>query len=85
MFNQILIKIGLKLLSIGKYKILPQADCIPITVSEYVMFLCEKFERTPEVSGEWKRHQVYAALIKEFPDISKRILALAIEVYLNRR
>lgn len=29
--------------------------------------------------GEAKRHQVYAALIKQFPDASKRALSRAIE------
>lgn len=89
MFNQILInvliKVGLKLLSWSRYKMLPQADCIPDNVNESVMVLCEKQELIPGVSGEWKRHQVYATLIKRFPDISKRLLALAIELYLNKR
>lgn len=89
MFNQILvrilIKVGLKLLFWGRYKILPQADCIPDNVNSSVMILCEKQELIPDVSGEWKRHQVYATLIKRFPDVSKRILALAIELYLNKR
>lgn len=30
-------------------------------------------------SAEWKRHQVYAALLKEFKDASARDIALAIE------
>lgn len=81
----ILIKVGLKLLSWGRYKILPQADYIPDDVNESVMVLCEKNEQLPDVSGEWKRHQVYSALIKRFPGVSKRILALAIELYLNKR
>lgn len=89
MFNtiliNILIKVGLKLLSWSKYKILPQANYIPDNVNRSVMVLCEKYEQTPDVSGEWKRHQVYATLIKIFPDISKRLLALAIELYLNKK
>jgi hypothetical protein len=36
-------------------------------------------EARPE-SGEWKRHQVYARLIKEFPHTSRTSLAMAIEV-----
>ena len=35
-----------------------------------------------DASGEWKRHQVYASLIKRHPDASTRLLALAIEVAL---
>jgi hypothetical protein len=31
-------------------------------------------------SGEWKRHQCYAALIKKFPQSGKRDIALAIEL-----
>jgi hypothetical protein len=30
-------------------------------------------------SGEYKRHVVYANLIKKFPDVNKKILSLAIE------
>ncbi len=37
---------------------------------------------THAMSGEAKRHQVYARLMKEFPDASKRDLGLAIEVAL---
>ena len=36
-----------------------------------------------EGSGEYKRHQVYAKLIKEYPTISKRTLGLAIELALS--
>ena len=32
-----------------------------------------------DASGEAKRHKVYAALIKEFPKTSKRVIALTIE------
>ena len=35
-----------------------------------------------EGSGEYKRHQVYARLIKEYPTRSRTELALAIEVAL---
>jgi len=33
-------------------------------------------------SGEYKRHEVYARLLKEFPEVRKRNVALAIEVAL---
>lgn len=33
-----------------------------------------------ETGGEWKRHQVYAKLIKEFPNFKKRDLSVAIEM-----
>ena len=35
-------------------------------------------------SGEWKRHNVYAMLIKKYPDIRKSRLALAIEIAIQR-
>ena len=35
-----------------------------------------------DVSSEAKRHAVYARLIKDFPDVSRRELALAIEIAL---
>jgi hypothetical protein len=34
-------------------------------------------------SGEYKRHQVYARLMKEFPELPKRSLGLAIELALQ--
>lgn len=39
----------------------------------------EQESRWPERSGEAKRHQVYALLLKEFPDTSKRSVSRAIE------
>lgn len=35
-----------------------------------------------EGSGEYKRHQVYARLMKEFPSFTHRQIALAIELAL---
>lgn len=52
-------------------KILPQ-----------VKMLCSLVDKK-EQSGEWKRHQVYASLIKLHPEISRRNIALAIEVALS--
>ena len=37
-----------------------------------------------EQGGEWKRHQVYARLIKEFPQISRKDLGLAIEIAVQK-
>ena len=34
----------------------------------------------PGLSGEHKRHQVFARLIKEYPDEDRKMLALAIEL-----
>jgi hypothetical protein len=36
------------------------------------------------VDGEYKRHMVYAELIKRFPDKRKRDIALAIELAINK-
>lgn len=36
-------------------------------------------DKTPNVSGEWKRHQAYAKMLSEFPDISARKLSYIIE------
>ena len=44
--------------------------------------LCVEWQR-PDLSGEFKRHQVFARLIKEFPQVEHRKLALAIELALN--
>ena len=85
MFNKILIQIGLKLLFWGAYKILPQSNIVSDKVALFAQMFCDKYEATPDVSGEWKRHQVYAALIKKFPLVKKRILALAIELEMNKR
>ena len=44
-------------------------------------YLVHNWHRTGRhLDGEHKRHQVYAALIKEFPTLPKRDLALAIEM-----
>ena len=45
--------------------------------------LTQAQESFPDRSGEAKRHQVYAALIKSFPNRSKREIALAIEAALG--
>ena len=44
--------------------------------------LCTIWDK-PDLSGEYKRHQVLASLIKEFPGISHKTLALAIELALS--
>jgi len=48
---------------------------------ERARVLCREQEQ-PGVSGEYKRHQVYARLIKEYPAAAKRTLGLAIELSL---
>lgn len=41
--------------------------------------LMREWEDHPELSGEAKRHQVYARMIKRFPEAPKRDIAKAIE------
>lgn len=38
---------------------------------------------TYQESGEAKRHRVYGRLLKEFPNVKKRLIALTIEEVLN--
>lgn len=45
--------------------------------------LTEEISTVPDVSGEWKLHQVYAAMIKVLPNVKKRVISLAIQVALN--
>lgn len=47
--------------------------------------LVELAERIPETSGEYKRHWVYARLLKDFPMRPKRDAALAIELAIQAR
>lgn len=41
--------------------------------------LCSVIDEKPQ-AGEWKRHQVYARMIKLFPQYSNRDASLAIEI-----
>jgi hypothetical protein len=45
--------------------------------------LTKEADAQADVTGEWKRHQVYASLIDEFPDRRRRDLAYAIELALR--
>lgn len=48
-----------------------------------VQDLCAKEDEKKE-SGEWKRHQVYARLLKTFPSEDKKDLAFAIELAMRK-
>lgn len=67
----------------------PQAEAIVLTVAKDALFLAaqalaqEQQDQYPERSGESKRHQVFAALLKAHPDAPKRAVALAIEAALG--
>jgi len=41
--------------------------------------LTDYAERTMDAGGEYKRHWVYARLLKDFPEAPKRAVSLAIE------
>jgi hypothetical protein len=45
--------------------------------------LVKQFDKE-EQGGEWKRHQVYARLLREFPEVAKPILGAAIELAIYR-
>ena len=45
----------------------------------------QHYEASPNIPGEAKRHQVYARLIKAFPETPKYVLGLAIELAVHRR
>ena len=53
----------------------------PIAIMTHTRELCDSYTDLA-VSGEYKRHQVYARLLKKFPDANKRTLGLAIELTL---
>lgn len=59
---------------------LPLGTVRALPATKALIMLAEDTHRT----GEWKRHWVYAKLIKEFPDTDRRDLALAIEVALRK-
>jgi len=58
---------------------LPSAQVIDATVVQ-IKRMASHF---PEKTGDWKRHQIYAKLVKMFPGESKRSVGLAIELVLS--
>jgi hypothetical protein len=52
----------------------PESD----ELRDRAIVLVRQFESVPQ-SGEFKRHQVYAQLLKEFPSVAKHKVSLAIE------
>ena len=65
-----------------EYYVVPQDFKVYVQVARQ---LCAELDNLAGVSGEWRRHQVYASLIKACPAVPKRVLSLAIEVALNAR
>ena len=52
----------------------PEPSAFDLRVSELV-----RWGASLDGGGEYRRHQVYARLIKEFPDTPKRLIAFSIE------
>ncbi len=60
------------------YELVPVPPGVRTLVGEAAE-LTARYEPMNE-SGEWKRHQVYAAMIRRHPDVRRREIALAIEL-----
>lgn len=60
----------------ASYPVLPTD--IPAELKRAIQLVSEA-ETLTDTSGEYKRHVVYARLIKEFPQVSKRFLSMQIE------
>lgn len=58
---------------------------LPPELAERTRFWVSKWDENRAVGGEHKRHQVYARLIKEFPDHPHHLLGRAIEVVVSER
>lgn len=81
------VALGLWFLRLGGFSpMIVPTSVVPLI--PLVRQLCDEQERTsaPGTSGEYKRHQVYAAAIKEFErrgvKAPERLIALAIELAL---
>ena len=61
---------------------IPQVDMKVIKKAKIYTRECEKYS-APGTSGEFKRHIVYAKLIKDFPSVPKRQISIAIELGLE--
>lgn len=73
-FLTTLLKLALKYVEVHRDDILKAA-----------IDLVKDQETNSSASGESKRHQVYAALIKLFPDVPKTTLSMAIEQAMSYR
>lgn len=65
------------------YSLAPRVPSPTVALSIYkaASELVGRYEiNEPFQSGEWKRHQVYAKLIKQFPEESRNEIALALEI-----
>lgn len=85
--RSLLVSLGLWIASLGGWTLTecPRAHLdVPAALRARIEALTG-LQEIPGLSGEAKRHQVYARLIKDFPEIPRKALALAIEVILSGR
>lgn len=69
---------------------LERACILPIELTHEVLASIEAVvnavhQKDPDQNGEWKRHQVYARLIKDHPEIPRYVLARGIEEVVTRQ
>ena len=82
--RKLIIAICLWLLRKAGHQFPKQVNLFLNPYTERAKQLCrEQQQGWPERSGEGKRHQVYARLLKEFPSANKRDIAIAIEMALD--
>lgn len=62
-----------------------KADKYPLKIWGRTVELINAADTFTDASGEFKRHKVYAQLIKEFPELRHRDIALLIEVVMQER
>ncbi len=81
LIDSFLAKKGFKRVPVGA-----QLDWVPPSVcalTTYAKPLAEAADKAPQ-SGEWKRHQVYAKMLKQFPHVPKQDVAWAVERAVQR-
>lgn len=62
----------------------PPAPPSPLQIAAEAAVLRVEANSAVGTSGEYKRHQVYAKLLKKFPDLPKRDIGLAIELAVHK-
>jgi hypothetical protein len=77
--KKLLIKIALKILTHYKYPVFVIDPEMQIVVNDAAALINATELKHPTQSGEFKRHQVYAALIKQHPSTARRDIGWAIE------
>ena len=84
-FRILLMRVGLWIAALGGWSPTecsrPHVDLDPALRARIEALTA--LQEIPGLSGEAKRHQVYARLIKDFPRMTRREISLAIEVALS--